>query len=573
MDFPELRRPVHGRVFVMQAEEADPDTTLITGRIVVAGVATRALLDSGATHSFISKTFVLSRGIPYEILEIGFAVTIPSGEELSTSRLVRNLELLLQGQSVVADFIVLPMPEFDMILGMDWMTKNSVVIDFQSIAVLVRPEGEEPFWFEAVRSLRKARIISSVQARQLELDGCELLLASLSLTELSARPTISDVDVVRDFEDVFPEDVTGIPPDREVEFSIDLVPDTVPISKLFSMGCTESLRLCIDYRGLNGVTVKNKYPLPRIEDLFDQLQGAANREDHSQHLRTVLGVLRERKLYAKLSKCEFWLDKVPFLGHIISKDGVDVDPSKVQAVKEWSVPRNESEIRSFLGLAGYYRKFIKGFSSIVVPLTALTKKSAKFVWRPECQESFDVLKKALTSAPVLAMPSGKKGSWESRLPLVEFAYNNSFQSTIGMAPYEALYGRPCRSPVLWTDIGERSELGPEIVQQTAKVVAKIRDRMRAAQNRQKTPLKGVMRFGKKGKLAPRFVGPFEILDRVGTLAYRVALPPNLAGVHNVFHVSMLRKYISNPSHVLNFESLQLSPHMTYEERPDLILER
>ncbi|XP_073158863.1 uncharacterized protein [Henckelia pumila] len=123
---------------------------------------------------------------------------------------------------------------------------------------------------------------------------------------------------------------------------------------------------------------------------------------------------------------------------------------------------------------------------------------------------------------------------ESRLPLVEFAYNNSYQATIGMEPYEELYGRPCRSPVLWTEIDERSELVPEIVQQTAEVVAKI------------PPLKGVMRFGKKGKLVPRFVGPFEILDRVGTLAYRVALPPNLAG---------------------------LSPHMTYEERPDRIMER
>ncbi|XP_073153203.1 uncharacterized mitochondrial protein AtMg00860-like [Henckelia pumila] len=139
----------------------------------------------------------------------------------------------------------------------------------------------------------------------------------------------------------------------------------------------------------------------------DILIYSKNREDHSQHLRTVLGVLRERKWYAKFSKCEFWLYKVPFLGHIISKDGVEVDPCKVQAVKEWFVPRNASEIRSFLGLAGYYRKFIKGFSSIVVPLTALTKKNAKFFWRAECQESFDVLKKALTSAPVLAMPSGQ----------------------------------------------------------------------------------------------------------------------------------------------------------------------
>ncbi|XP_073119567.1 uncharacterized protein [Henckelia pumila] len=130
-DCTELRRPVQGRVFVMQAEEADPDTTLITCRIVVAGVATRALLDSGATHSFISKAFTRKRNIEYEELWGGFTVTIPSGKELSTRSIVRNLELLLQGHSVSADQIVLPMPKFDLILGMDWMTKNAVVIDFQ----------------------------------------------------------------------------------------------------------------------------------------------------------------------------------------------------------------------------------------------------------------------------------------------------------------------------------------------------------------------------------------------------------------------------------------------------------
>ncbi|XP_073124289.1 uncharacterized protein [Henckelia pumila] len=651
----------------MQAEEADPDTTLITGRILVADVATRALLDSGATHSFISEAFTHKRGIQHEELSIGFSVTIPSGEELSTRRFVKNLELLFQGQSVVADFIVLPMTEFDLILGMDWMTKNDVVIYFQRRAVLVRPEGEEPFWFETARSLRKTRIISSLQAKQLVIDGCESFLASLSLTELPARPTISDVDVVRDFEDVFPDDVAGIPPDREVEFSIDLVPGTVLISKApYRLAPTE------------------------MKEIKEQIQELLDKgEEHKQHLRTILELLRERKLLAKFDKCEFWLERVAFLGHIISKSGVEVDPSKVQAVKEWSVPRGASEIRSFLSLAGYYRKFIKGFSSIVVPLTALTKKNAKFFWSPKCQENFDVLKEALTSAPVLAMPSGQghfvdeiqrfglefyaegraprisalsvkttlfdrirvaqavdeqlskwirradergsdlysvvdgillfstafhpqtdgqserviqilenllracafdfQGSW-SRLPLVEFAYNNSFQSTIGMAHYEALYGRKCRSPVLWDDIGEKSELGPEIVQQTIDVVSKIRDRMKTDQSRQKSyadlrrrdlefsvgdhvfirvaPLKGVMRFGKKGKLALRFVGPFEILDRVGTLAYRLALPPNLAGVHNVFHVSMLRKYISNPSHVLNLE-----PLLTYEERPDRIMGR
>ncbi|XP_073153793.1 uncharacterized protein [Henckelia pumila] len=239
------KMPTQGRVYVMQVEEADPDTTLITGRILVAGVTTRALLDSGATHSFIWETFARKRGIEYKELFGGFTVTIPSGEEMSTRNIAKNLELLLQGQSVNADLIVLPMPEFDLILGMDWMMNNVVVIDFQQRSVLVRPEGEEPFWFEATRGSRRTQIISFMQAKQLVHDGCEAFLASVSLTELPVRPDVSDVDVVRDFEDVFPSDVAGITPDKEVEFTIDLKKD-------------ESLRLCIDYRELNGVTVKNK---------------------------------------------------------------------------------------------------------------------------------------------------------------------------------------------------------------------------------------------------------------------------------------------------------------------------
>ncbi|XP_073061796.1 uncharacterized protein [Primulina eburnea] len=187
------------------------------------------------------------------------------------------------------------------------------------------------------------------------------------------------------------------------------------------------------------------------------------------------------------------------------------------------------------------------------------------------------------------------GSWDSLLPLAEFTYNNSYQATIGMAPYEALYGRKCRSPLYWDEVGERKMLGPELVQQTADVVAVIRERMKTAQSRQKSyadvrrrplqfeigdhvflkiaPLKGVMRFGKKGKLSPRFIGPFEILDRVGDRAYRLALPPDLDRVHNVFHVSMLRKYVTDPSHVLRHEPLDLTPNLTYQEIPIQILDR
>jgi hypothetical protein len=188
-----------------------------------------------------------------------------------------------------------------------------------------------------------------------------------------------------------------------------------------------------------------------------------------------------------------------------------------------------------------------------------------------------------------------KGGWAQYLPLAEFAYNNSFQASIGMAPYEALYGRRCRSPLYWDEVGERRMLGPEIVSETREKIQVIKDRLVTAQCRQKSyadnrrrelefeagskvflkisPKKGIARFGKKGKLQPRFIGPFEILDRVGPVAYRLALPPCLEGVHNVFHVSLLRKYVTDPTHVLDYEPLQVRENLTYVEEPIRVLDR
>ena len=167
-----------------------------------------------------------------------------------------------------------------------------------------------------------------------------------------------------------------------------------------------------------------------------------------------------------------------------------------------------------------------------------------------------------------------QGSWEEHLPFIEFAYNNSFHASIGMAPYEALYGRKCRSPVCWDEVGESKLVGPEIIQITSEKIRLIKERIQTAQSRQKSyadrrrrdlefavgdhvflkvsPWKGITRFGHKGKLSPRYIGPFEILERVGLVAYRIALPPALSKIHNVFHVSSLRKYIPDPSHILDF---------------------
>jgi hypothetical protein len=311
------------------------------------------------------------------------------------------------------------------------------------------------------------------------------------MTEEKLGCRIEEIPIVREFVDVFPEKLPRIPPDREIEFTIDLLPNTAPISKapyrmaslelkelkdqlqelldkgfirpsvspwgapvLFVKKKDGSMRLCIDYQELNKVTIKNRYPLPRIDDLFDQLQGSQvfskidlysgyhqlkvqekdvqktafrtryghyeflvmpfgltnapaafmdmmnrifrelvdqcvvvfidiliyskSREEHEEHLWTVKSVLRKHQLFVKFKKCEFWLDNVAFLGHIVTKEGIAVDPGKVEAVVNWVRPTNAHEVQSFLGLAGYYRRFVEGFSRLAAPLTRLTRKNEKF---------------------------------------------------------------------------------------------------------------------------------------------------------------------------------------------------
>ena len=178
-----------------------------------------------------------------------------------------------------------------------------------------------------------------------------------------------------------------------------------------------------------------------------------------------------------------------------------------------------------------------------------------------------------------------KGSWDTHLALMEFAYNNSYQASIEMAPFEALYGRKCRTPVCWDEVGERRLVGLELVQITSEKVKVVRDNY--ADNRRRdlqfeigdrvflkiSPWKGVLRFGKRGKLCPRYIGPYEIVSKLGPVAYRLKLPPDLSRIHDTFHVSMLRKYIPDPSPVLREQPVQLKENLTYEETLVHIVDR
>ncbi|XP_057811844.1 uncharacterized protein LOC131026086 [Salvia miltiorrhiza] len=382
--------------------------------------------------------------------------------------------------------------------------------------------GRDALSFHGICRRNRVPTISALQARKMmNKKDCQAFLVYLN-GGIETKKTMEDVEIVRDFQDVFPENLPGLPPDRQVEFTIDLEPGAAPVSKApYRMGPKEleelkiqlqelldlgfirpsvspwgapvlfvkkkdgTLRLCIDYRELNKLTLKNKYPLPRIDDLFDQLKGASvfskidlksgyhqlkvrhedipktafrtryghyefvvvpfgltnapavfmdlmnrvfhpyldkfalvfiddiliyskNEEEHREHLRTVLQTLRDERLYAKFNKCEFWLKEVTFLGHIVSSEGIKVDPAKVEAVQGWKSPTTPNEIRSFLGLAGYYRRFIEGFSKIARPMTQLLRKGIKYTWTNECEESFQLLKEKLTTAPVLTIPEPDK---------------------------------------------------------------------------------------------------------------------------------------------------------------------
>ncbi|XP_010531763.1 PREDICTED: uncharacterized protein LOC104807986 [Tarenaya hassleriana] len=185
--------------------------------------------------------------------------------------------------------------------------------------------------------------------------------------------------------------------------------------------------------------------------------------------------------------------------------------------------------------------------------------------------------------------------WDTYLTLCEFAYNNSYHASIGMPPYEALYRRPCKTPLCWTEIGERHIFGPEIVEETTEVIRKIKVNLKVAQDRQKSyadqrrrdftvevgdfvflrvqAIRGHTRFGKTGKLKPRYIGSYPVIAKVGVVAYRLDLPPELGRIHDVFHVSMLRKYIADPSHILQPQEIELTSDQNPRDQPLQIVDR
>ena len=298
------------RVFSVTQQEADASPDVITGMISVYDHEAYALVDLGATHSFISVPFTERHQIESHPIDGRTVVSVPNGDTMISERIVPGSRLVIQKKDFPADLIVLGIHDFYIVLGMDWLSKHRATLDcYKKEVRLVHPEEPDVIFWGIIREIALS-LINAMTASKMLQKGCQGYLAFV-VDRRQEGTWLEDIPIVKEFPDVFPDDISGLPPEREVEFTIDLIPGTEPISippyrmaptelrelktqleELLSKGFIRpsispwgapvlfvkkkdgSLRLCIDYRQLNRVTIHNQYPLTRIDELFDQLQGS-----------------------------------------------------------------------------------------------------------------------------------------------------------------------------------------------------------------------------------------------------------------------------------------------------------
>ncbi|GJW81096.1 putative reverse transcriptase domain-containing protein [Tanacetum coccineum] len=426
---------------------------VVTGTFLLNNRYASVLFDSGSDKSFVDTRFSFMLNIDPVKIGASYEVELADGRVVSTNTVLKGCTLNLVNHIFEIDLMPIELGTFDVIIGMDWLVKHDAVIVCGEKVVRI-PYGNKMLIVKSDKGVSRLKVISCIKARKYVERGCHLFLAHVT-EKKSKEKRLEDVPVIRDFPEVFPEELPGLPPPRQVEFRIDLVPGAAPVARapyrlapsemrelsvqlqellekgfihpssspwgapvLFVKKKDGSFRMCIDYRyhqlrikekdiivtafgtryghfefqmmpfGLTNayavfMDLMNRVCKPYLDKFIivfidDILVYSKDKEEHIKHLKIILELLKKERLYAKFSKCYFWLDSVQYHGHVIDRSGVYVDPAKIEAIKNWAAP------------------------------TAPMEKNKKYEWGKEVEEAFQTLKHKLCSAPILALSEEMK---------------------------------------------------------------------------------------------------------------------------------------------------------------------
>nr|GEX43834.1 retrotransposon protein, putative, Ty3-gypsy subclass [Tanacetum cinerariifolium] len=461
---------IQGQAYVNRDAEHNQGPNVVMGTFLLNNHYATMLFDSGADKSFVDIKFSHLIDIKLAKLNLSYEAELADRKIVSTNSVLRGCTLNLLDHLFDIDLMPIELGTFDVIVGIDWLVERDALIVYGIKEVHV-PYRNKTLVAKSDSGVSRLKVISCIKVRKYIERGSRLFIAQVTEKEPSKKQ-LQDVPVICNFPEVFLDDLPRLPPPRQVEFKIKLIPGAAPVehapyrlapfelkelsdqlkelsekgfirlsSSVYSkidlqsgyhqlrireedilitafqtryghfefqvmpFGLTNTPAVFMDLMNRVCKPYLDKFVIVFIDDI---LVYSKNKEDHEEHLKTILELLKNEKLYANFSKCDFWLESVHFLGYVIDSDGVHVDPAKVEAIRNWSAPTTPTKVRQFLGLAGYSQRFIEGFLLISKPLSKLTQKNKKYEWGMEEKEAFQTLKQKLCSAPILALPEGTK---------------------------------------------------------------------------------------------------------------------------------------------------------------------
>nr|GEX58111.1 putative reverse transcriptase domain-containing protein [Tanacetum cinerariifolium] len=623
-------RAVRGRAYAIK--DAEPKGPIVvTGTFLFNNHYGFVLFDSGFDRNFVDTRF--SSMLDIDPVKIGaiYEVELADGRVVSMNTVLKGFTLNLVNHVFKINLMPIELGIFDIIIGMGWLVKHDAAIVCGGKVVRI-PYGNKVLIVKSDNGMSQLKVISCIKARKYVERGCHLFLAHV-MENKTKEKRLEDVPVIHDF------------------------PKGAPV--LFVKKKDGSFRMCIDYRELNKLTVKNRYPLLRINDLFNQLQGSSvyskidlrsgnhqlcikeedipisafrtrydhfefhvmlfgltnvlavfmdlmkrDEEEHGKHLKIILELLKKEILYAKFSKCDFWLDSIQFFGHVIDRSGVHVDPAKIESIS-WAAPMmptkelgKEEEVfqtlkqklcsAPILALPEGTKDFmvycdasLKGYGAILMQrekVKAEHQKPSGLLQQPEIL----VWKcKRITMDFVIGLPRTPSG-YDTIWVIVEALGTNLDMSTAYhpqtdrqsertiQTLKDMLRACKCRSHVCWSEVEDSQLTGPKLIRDTTEKIVQIKNCLLAAHSHQK------IYVNKRAKLLEFKVGDMvllKILARVGPVAYTLEFPKELKGIHNNFHVLNLKRCLAEGDVIVSVGEIQLDDKLHMMEEPVEVVDR